>query len=93
MMANQYEKLVAQKARLKQKIEREDFKLRQNKYYENQRARKARTRRLIQKGALLEKYFQAENLSVEQTEELLKIFANYVNAHKPNKLKNDQPNN
>ncbi|OQR18519.1 hypothetical protein B6U37_10670, partial [Ligilactobacillus salivarius] len=33
------------------------------------------------------------NLSVEQTEELLKIFANYVNAHKPNKFKNDQPNN
>ncbi|OQR08719.1 hypothetical protein B6U45_00020, partial [Ligilactobacillus salivarius] len=23
----------------------------------------------------------------------LKIFANYVNAHKPNKFKNDQPNN
>ena len=77
----------------KQKIEREDFKLRQSKYYENRQARKARSRRLIQKGALLEKYFQADNLSVEQTEELLKIFANYVNAHKPNKFKNDQPNN
>ena len=89
-MPNQYEKLVKQQARLKQKIEREDFKLRQSKYYEN---RKARSRRLIQKGALLEKYFQADNLSVEQTEELLKIFANYVNAHKPNKFKNDQPNN
>ena len=58
-----------------------------------QQARKARSRRLIQKGALLEKYFQADNLSVEQAEELLKIFANYVNAHKPNKFKNDQPNN
>ncbi|MCF1426335.1 hypothetical protein, partial [Lactiplantibacillus plantarum] len=76
-----------------QKIEREDFKLRQSKYYENRQARKARSRRLIQKGALLEKYFQADNLSVEQTEELLKTFAGYVNAHKPNKLKNDQPNN
>ncbi|MCB7149092.1 hypothetical protein, partial [Lactiplantibacillus plantarum] len=85
-----YEKLVEQQARLKQKIEREDFKLRQSKYYEN---RQARSRRLIQKGALLEKYFQADNLSVEQTEELLKTFADYVNAHKPNKLKNDQPNN
>lgn len=70
-MASQYEKLIEQQARLKQKIEREDFKLRQSKY--------------------LEKYFQADNLSVEQTEELLKIFADYVNAHKPNKLKNDQP--
>lgn len=92
-MTTQMKKLLNQKKRLEAKIERQDFKLRQNKYYENQRARKARTRRLIQKGALLEKYFQAENLSVEQTEELLKIFANYVNAHKPNKLKNDQPNN
>ena len=86
-------KLVEQQARLKQKIEREDFKLRQSKYYENRQARKARSRRLIQKGALLEKYFQADNLSVEQTEELLKTFADYVNAHKPDKLKNDQPNN
>lgn len=92
-MANQYEKLVAQKARLKEKMEREDFKLRQSKYYENRQSRKARSRRLIQKGALLEKYFHADNLSVDQTEELLKIFADYVNAHKPNKLKNDQPNN
>ena len=91
-MTTQMKKLLDQQKRLEAKIERQDFKLRQNKY-ENQRARKARTRRLIQKGALLEKYFQAENLSVEQTEELLKIFANYVNAHKPNKLKNDQPNN
>lgn len=92
-MTTQMKKLLDQQKRLEAKIERQDFKLRQNKYYENQRARKARTRRLIQKGALLEKYFQAENLSVEQTEEFLKIFANYVNAHKPNKLKNDQPNN
>ena len=84
-MSNQYEKLVEQQARLKQKIEREDFKLRQSKYYENRQARKARSRRLIQKGALLEKYFQANNLSVEQTEELLKTFADYVNAHKPDK--------
>ncbi|WP_421430449.1 hypothetical protein [Lactiplantibacillus plantarum] len=92
-MSNQYEKLVEQKARLKQKIEREDFKLRQSKYYESRQDRKDRSRRLIQKGALLEKYFQADTLSVEQTEELLKIFAGYVNAHKPNKFKNDQPNN
>lgn len=92
-MPNQYEKLVAQKARLKEKMAREEFKLRQSKYYENRQARKTRSRRLIQKGALLEKYFQAENLSVEQTEELLKMFAAYINAHKPDKLKNDQPNN
>ena len=65
-MSNRYEKLVEQQARLKQKIEREDFKLRQSKYYENRQARKARSRRLIQKGALLEKYFQAENSSKQK---------------------------
>ena len=47
-MPNQYEKLVKQQARLKQKIERENFKLRQSKYYENRQAHKARSRRLIQ---------------------------------------------
>ena len=57
-MANQYEKLIEQQARLKQKIEREDFKLRQSKYYENRQVRKARSRRLIQKGALLENTFK-----------------------------------
>lgn len=91
-MSTQYEKLIQQRDRLKQKIDQEDFKIRQSKYYENRQARKARSRRLIQKGALLEKYFKADNLSVEQTEELLKIFADYVNKHKPDKLRNDQPN-
>ncbi len=38
-MPNQYEKLIEQQARLKQKIEREDFKLLQSKYYENRQAR------------------------------------------------------
>ncbi|KAE9504168.1 hypothetical protein FET70_03447 [Lactiplantibacillus plantarum] len=62
MMANQYEKLVAQKARLKEKMDREDFKLRQSKYYEIGKPQSPLSR-LIQKGALLEKYFQANNLS------------------------------
>jgi len=49
--------------------------------------RKKRANRLIQKGALLEKYFQCEELTAEETEELLKIFSNYVNANKPDKFK------
>lgn len=56
-MVNQYEKLVEQQARLKQKIEREVFQPRQSL--------KVRSWCLIQKGALLEKYFQSDNLSVE----------------------------
>jgi ABC-type phosphate transport system auxiliary subunit len=49
--------------------------------------RKERTRRLIQKGALLEKYFDVEHLTPEETEEFLKMFAAYVVAHKPEKFK------
>ncbi|MBT2668897.1 DUF3847 domain-containing protein [Bacillus sp. ISL-4] len=45
-------------------------------------ARKERTRRLIQKGALLEKYLEEENLSLEDTENLLKVLANFKNKNK-----------
>jgi len=46
-----------------------------------------RTRLLIKKGALLDKYFESNHLSIVETEELLKIFANYVNANKPDQYK------
>ncbi len=49
------------------------------------------TRLLIQKGALLDKYFETESLSVDDTESLLKIFSNYVNSNKPDKYKKDNP--
>lgn len=61
-------------------------KIIQSKSVENEN-RKKRTRRLIQKGALLEKYFDIENLTVEQTEEFLKVFSNYVINNKPEKFK------
>ena len=48
--------------------------------------RKQRTRRLIQKGALLEKYFEIAHLSPEETEEFLKVFSEYVKANTPMKL-------
>lgn len=49
--------------------------------------RKERTRRLIQKGALVEKYFDIEHLTPEETEEFLQVFAAYVVAHTPKKFK------
>jgi len=49
--------------------------------------RKKRANRLIQKGALLEKYFECKNLDIEETEELLSTFSNYINANKPEKFK------
>lgn len=51
------------------------------------RKRKERAHRLITKGALLEKYFDARDLSAEDTEDLLKMFSQYVNANKPAKYK------
>lgn len=92
-MNEQYNQLIKQRDKTQKKIEQADFKARQSKYYESRKKRKARSRRLIQKGALFEKYFHAENLSVDESEELLKTFANYVNANKPDKYKKDSPNN
>lgn len=51
--------------------------------------RKQRTRRLIQKGALLEKYFELDNLTVDETEDFLKVFSEYIKNNKPDKYKKD----
>lgn len=53
-------------------------------------ARKQRTRRLIQKGALLEHYFECENLTMKETENLLLTFADYVIKNKPQKFRSDK---
>ncbi|AGY83026.1 hypothetical protein [Carnobacterium inhibens] len=57
---------------------------------DSQKERKERTRRLIQKGALLENYFECEHLSIEETEELLKVFSSYVNEKKHEKFKKNK---
>lgn len=69
------------------KLEQEKNRLERSLSHDNQMERKKRTRRLIQKGALLEKYFESEHLSVEETEELLKMFAYYVKEKKSEKFK------
>ncbi|QIK52789.1 hypothetical protein G7058_11725 (plasmid) [Jeotgalibaca porci] len=69
------------------KLEQEKNRLERSLSRDHQIERKKRTRRLIQKGALLEKYFESEHLSVEETEELLKMFAEYVKGKKTPKFK------
>lgn len=86
-MSEQYEKLLKKRDKVQEKIRQSELALKKSSYFENRQERKARSRRLIQKGALLEKYFQADQLSVDQTEELLKVFANYVNTKKPDQYK------
>ncbi|MDN3365505.1 hypothetical protein QU577_27570 [Priestia megaterium] len=54
---------------------------------EKERERKRRAHRLIQKGALLEKYLDIEHLEVEDTEELLKMFSSFLKEKIPEKYK------
>lgn len=53
----------------------------------NNNYRKERANRLIQTGALAEKYFEIHNLSVDEREELFKTFANFIKSNKPTNLK------
>ncbi|MGY0173305.1 hypothetical protein ACQ7AG_09415 [Lactococcus petauri] len=86
-MSNQLENLISKKDEIQKKIERENLILKKSKYLESTKERKARTRKLIQKGALLDKYFEIENLSIDETEDFLKIFSNYIKENKPDKYK------
>lgn len=45
--------------------------------------RKDRTRLLIQTGALCEKYFDIENLSLSEREEIFKLFSSYIKNNIP----------
>lgn len=86
-MSNQLENLISKKEEIQKKIERENSILKKSKYLESTKKRKERTRKLIQKGALLDKYFETENLSIDETEDFLKIFSNYIKENKPDKYK------
>ena len=86
-MSNQLENLISKKEEIQKKIERENLILKKSKYLESTKERKARTRKLIQKGALLDKYFETENLSIDETEDFLKIFSIYIKENKPDKYK------
>lgn len=84
MNENKIEKLNSKIEELKQKRNR---LIKETKYASSQQYRKDRARRLIQTGALAEKYFELKNLTMEEREELFKMFASFVNANKPKKYK------
>lgn len=86
-MVDNLDKLVQQKNELEKKIQKNELLMKQKQFYESNKERKLRTRKLIQKGALLDKYFDIDNLSVDDTESLLKKFSEYVKSNKPDKYK------
>ena len=86
-MSSYVQRLNQQKQILQEKINHEERIIKKQAYLQRSKERKARTRRLIQKGALLEKYFEIDNLSVAETEEFLKQFSCYVKAHKLEKYR------
>lgn len=73
--------------RLEQQKNELELSLKRNRLSESSMKRKERTRRLIQKGALLEKYFDCEHLSPEETEEFLSIFSDFIKKNTPDKYK------
>lgn len=53
--------------------------------------RKERTRRLIQLGALSEKYFDLYHSDLEDVEEIFSQFSNFIKNHKLDRHKKSKP--
>ncbi|TCI25318.1 hypothetical protein EVJ32_10715 [Exiguobacterium sp. SH5S4] len=75
---------MAEFAKKQKRFEELDKKL---NFLSKDEARRKRANRLIQTGALAEKYFETTHLTPEQIEELFKMFSDYVNHKKPDKFK------
>lgn len=72
------------------KLKEQERKLKRNILSrEKSNYRKKRARRLIETGALVEKYFDIdESITIDEREELFKIFSDFVKKNKPDKYKN-----
>ncbi|EJR49133.1 hypothetical protein IIO_06617 [Bacillus cereus VD115] len=71
--------------------ELELLKIRQREiiHQDGLKKRKERTKRLIQTGALCEKYFEISHLDIFEKEEVFKIFSSYIKNNLPQKYKQD----
>lgn len=76
MTNNSLHKLIAEKNRLELEITK----------LTKQQTRNERTHTLIQKGALLDKYLDAHHLSIEETEQLLQLFADFIKEKRPQRF-------
>ena len=68
--------------KLENKIKVLEQKKKSLEYKISNENRRERTRRLIQKGALFEKYLENENVSIRETEDLLIVLAEFKNKNK-----------
>jgi len=71
-------KLISQVNELERKNNRKKQKEKQQQRNKNSEEYRQRTRRLIRKGAMLEKYLDIEQLSVDETEIYLKKLSNKI---------------
>lgn len=65
--------------KLQQQKQRLENETRRKLSWEN---RKARTKRLIETGALAEKYFELEDFTIEQREKVFQTFSEFVKKNK-----------
>jgi len=84
---NRLDELIRKKEQLEIEVKQLEAQKSLSENFQKNKARKERTRRLIQKGALLEKYFDISHLSVEETEKCLSYFSAYAKGNMPDKFK------
>jgi urocanate hydratase len=87
------EELLELQKKINKLIETEKRLSRNIKSRERSDYRRKRARRLIETGALIEKYFDIdESISIEEREEIFKMFSEFVKKNKPERLRNKKPN-
>lgn len=82
METNPFEESEQLKARINQLQKKKKQLETETRRRMNWEKRKARTKRLIETGALAEKYFGLEDLTVEQREKVFQTFSEFVKKNK-----------
>ncbi|AQQ55242.1 hypothetical protein [Planococcus lenghuensis] len=75
--SNELKQQITELKRKKKRLENE------TKRRANWEKRKARTKRLVETGALAEKYFALEDLSIEERETIFRTFSEFVKSKRP----------
>ncbi|MCY7883138.1 hypothetical protein [Bacillus subtilis] len=76
--------------KIEQKIKKLEHQLKAQEKFKRDEERRKRTRRLIEIGGKTQKYFELEHNSIEEIEEILFQFSEYVKHNKLDKHKKDQ---